>query len=558
MSRAFRRELFPLWIITGKSLELWNSGTSLPARSMPLCVIIFAWTGTINELIDGPFTASLLIGVLLGFFVAWLVTRSTRRTAHENASELIDVARREAAVAAGEVKQKAEEEIRQKRAEFNREYDRREIESDLRLREIRAHEESLALLDYQLESRQERLNRESSAIKQARDAIRDLSKSVRKRLEGVSQMDAEEIRRALREEVLLECQDELRVLRRETMEKSEHQLQMEAQRILVATMQRLASRSANDLTASIIQLPSEEMKGRIIGREGRNIKAFESATGVTLLIDESPQTVLISSFDPVRREVGRMALEALVKDGRIHPATIEEFVKRAQEEIGVSTEQAGEDAVAKVGINGLHPEIISLLGKLKFRFSYNQNVLDHSIETAFLASMIASEAGLDPNIAKRAGLLHDIGKAMPAELEGSHAHVGAEFIRRYGETPIVVNAVEAHHEEVKPETVYAGIVILADTISAVRPGARAESITSYVQRLEKLEKLAMDLEGVQQAFAIQAGREIRVVVAPNIVTDDRARELAKELRQRIERELQYPSSIKITVIREQRFTETAK
>ena len=304
-------------------------------------------------------------------------------------------------------------------------------------------------------------------------------------------------------------------------------------------------------------LPTEEMKGRIIGREGRNIKSFEAATGVTLLIDESPQLVLISSFDPVRREIARSALDALVKDGRIHPASIEEFVARAREEIDLVTTQAGEDAVTKLNINGLHPEIIKLLGKLKYRFSYNQNVLDHSVETAFLASLIASEVGLDPNLAKRAGLLHDIGKAASGELEGSHAHIGAEFIKRYGETPIVTNAVAAHHEEVKPETIYAGIVILADTISATRPGARAESIAGYVQRLDRLEKLALSLEGVQQAFAIQAGREIRVVVSPQQVTDDRAREIAKQLRARIEAELQYPSTIKITVIREARFTETA-
>jgi ribonuclease Y len=278
---------------------------------------------------------------------------------------------------------------------------------------------------------------------------------------------------------------------------------------------------------------------------------------VTLLIDESPQMVLVSSFDPVRREVARVALEGLVKDGRIHPASIEEYVKRAQEEIDLTTTQAGEDAVARLNINGLHPEIIKLLGRLKYRFSYNQNVLDHSVETAFIASLIASEVGLDPNVAKRAGLLHDLGKAVPGELEGSHAIIGAEFIKRYGETPIVVNAVAAHHEEVKPETVYAGLVILADTVSAVRPGARAESMAGYVQRLDRLERLALALEGVQQAFAIQAGREIRVVVSPQEVTDDRARDIAKELRRRIEAELQYPSTIKITVIRESRFTETA-
>ena len=501
--------------------------------------------------------AFVVVGGAIGFSVVWALTRHTRRTSHEQAAELVEVARREAAVGAGELKQKAESEIQDKRAELNREFDRREIESDVRLREIRAHEESLALLDYQLEQRQERINRETAAVRQARDAMRALSKGVRKRLEGVSQLDGDEVKKQLREEVLLECQDELRALRRATLEKSEQEVQNEARRMLIASMQRISSKPNNDLTATIIQLPTEEMKGRIIGREGRNIKSFESATGVTLLIDESPQMVLVSSFDPVRREIARVALDALVKDGRIHPASIEEFVKRAQDEIDLVTTQAGEDAVAKLNINGLHPEIIKLLGRLKYRFSYNQNVLDHSVETAFLASLIASEVGLDPNVAKRAGLLHDIGKGVPGELEGSHAMIGAEFIKRYGETPIVVNAVAAHHEEVKPETVYAGLTILADTISAVRPGARAESMTGYIQRLGRLEKLAMSIEGVQQAFAIQAGREIRVVVSPSEVTDDRAREISKELRKRIEAELQYPSTIKITVIRESRFTETA-
>ncbi len=517
----------------------------------------FAFLIAESDSFDWSLAVSLVVGGAVGYFVVWAFTRHTRKVAREQAAEHLEVARREAAVGAEEIRQKAEAELAEKRAELNREFDRREIESEVRLREIRAHEESLALLDYQLEQRQERLNRENAAIRQARDAIRALSKSVRQRLEGVSQMDAEEIRRTLREEVLLECQDELRALRRETLEKSEQELQTESRRIIIAAMQRVASKPNNDLTSTVVSLPSEDMKGRIIGREGRNIKAFEAATGVTVLIDESPQTVLISSFDPVRREIARVALDALVKDGRIHPATIEEFVKRAQDEIELSAMQAGEDAVTKLNINGLHPEIIKLLGKLKFRFSYNQNVLDHSVETGFLASMIASEVGLDPNIAKRAGLLHDVGKAVSGDYEGSHAHIGSEFIKRYGETPIVVNAVAAHHEEVKPETVYAGLVILADTISATRPGARAESIAGYIQRLGRLEKLALSIEGVQQAFAIQAGREIRVVVSPQTVTDDRAREIAKDLRKRIETELQYPSTIKITVIRESRFTETA-
>jgi ribonuclease Y len=425
------------------------------------------------------------------------------------------------------------------------------------LREIRSHEESLALLDFQLEQKGERLARETAAIRQARDAMRAMSKSVRQRLEGVAHMDAEGIRQALREEVALECQDELRAMRRATLDRSEQDLQNEARRILIAAMQRLASKPNNDLMATMVALPSEDLKGRIIGREGRNIKAFEAATGVTLLIDESPQVVLVSSFDPVRREIARVALEGLVKDGRIHPATIEDFVSRARAEIDLNVQQAGEDAVQRLGINGLHPEIIRLLGRLKFRFSIAQNVLDHSVEVGFLCSMLASELGLDPNVAKRAGLLHDIGKGIESDYEGSHATIGADFVRRHGETAIVVNAVAAHHEEVKPETVYAGLVILADTVSAVRPGARAENMTSYIQRIERLENIALSLPGVQQAYAIQAGREVRVVVSPAAVTDEQASELAKQLRRRIEAELQYPSTIKITVIRESRFTETA-
>ncbi len=509
------------------------------------------------EVPSWPWAAVLLTGAAAGFAVVWLATKSTRKAAVEQAASLIDVARREAHVTAGEIKQQVEKELDVRRAEVNRELDRREIEMDLRLREIRSHEESLALLDHQLNQHGERLARENSAIRQARDAIRALSKSLRKRLEGVSQMDADEIKRALRDEVQMECQDELRALRRQIVDRSEQDLQNEAKRILVTAMQRMSSQPNHDITATIVSLPNDEMKGRIIGREGRNIKSFEAATGVTLLIDESPQMVLVSSFDPVRREVARMSLEALVKDGRIHPASIEEAVKTAAGEVSLNVQQSGEDAVQRLGINGLKPEIIALLGKLKFRFSYAQNVLDHSVEVGFLCSLMASELGLDPNVAKRAGLLHDIGKAIEGDYEGSHASIGADFVRRHGETDIVVNAVAAHHEEVKPETVYAGLVILADTLSAVRPGARAESMHTYIQRLDRLEKLALSIEGVQQAYAIQAGREVRVVVNPQKVSDEQAREISRLLRERIEEELQYPSTIKVTVIREHRFTETA-
>ena len=503
------------------------------------------------------FAAAAAAGVALGFAGSLLLTRHSRRMAGQQAAQLVEVARREASVNARETRRKVEDELREKRAEMTREFDRREIETDVRLREIRSQESSLALLGRQLEQRQERLSREGAAIKQARDVMRDMSKNLRRRLEGLSQLDAGEIRQALREEVARECQDEMRALRRETLERSEHDIEMEARRILIATMQRMASRPNADITTTIVQLPNDDMKGRIIGREGRNIKAFEAVTGVTLLIDETPLMVLVSSFDPVRREIARIALDGLVKDGRIHPASIEEFVTRATEEVNVNVQQAGEAAVERLGVTGLHPEIIKLLGKLKYCFSYSQNMLEHSVEVGFLASMLASETGLDPNIAKRAGLLHDIGKAVDGEYGGSHATIGAEFVKLHGETPVVVNAIAAHHEEARPETVYAGLVILADTISAIRPGARTEAMANYIQRMDRLEKLALSLDGVQQAYAIQAGREIRVLVAPQQVSDEQARELGRALRCKIERELQYPSTIKVTVIREARFTETA-
>ena len=501
--------------------------------------------------------AILVVGLLLGIGLVRLLSRKNRKLLQDQGNQIIAVAKREAVVVATELKQNAEKEIAEKAAEFQRERDRHQFETDVQLREIRSHEESLGALDFELQQKNERLNREADAVKQAREALREKSRNLRRKLEGLANLDAEEIRVALREEVQIECQDELRALRRGVIERSEQDLQNEARRILISAMQRLSSRPNNDLTATIVQLPSEEMKGRIIGREGRNIKSFEASTGVTLLIDESPQMVLISSFDPVRREVARVALEALIADGRIHPANIEDFVNSARDEIELKVEQSGEDAVAQLSINGLHPEVIKLIGRLKYRFSYTQNALDHSIEVGFLCSMLASELGLDPAIAKRAGLLHDIGKGIESDFEGSHAAIGADFIKRHGETATVVNAVAAHHEEVAPESVYAGLVILADTVSAVRPGARAESMSSYIQRLDRLEKLAGSIDGVRQAFAIQAGREVRVVVNPKVVSDDRAGEIAKELRQRVEDELQYPSTIRITVIRESRYTETA-
>lgn len=505
----------------------------------------------------GAFFAAILGGLAIGFGVSWFLARDGRRRAQVDAASIVDIGRREAEVRKQEILNEASVQVEKRRAELDREAAQRELEIDGKLREIRSHEISLGDLDLELGRREEKLKRAQDAVKQARDHVRTMSADMRKTMANLASMNVEEIKSALRDQVRLETENELRELRREVLNRSEREVSDEARRIVVAAMQRLISKPANDLTSTIVQLPNDDMKGRIIGREGRNIKCFEAATATTLLIDESPQMVLISSFDPVRREIAKTALERLIADGRIHPATIEEFVADARNDTGLIVREAGEAAVEKLKISAVGAEVIDLLGKLKYRFSYTQNVLDHSIEVALLCSMIASEIGLDPVLAKRAGLFHDIGKSIEGEYEGSHARIGAEFLKKHGEDPVVVNAVAAHHEEVKPASVYAGLVILADTISAVRPGARAESMTSYVDRLERLETLALEIEGVQMAYAIQAGREIRVLVKPEVIDDEGAANIARQLRRRIEDELQYPSTIKVTVIREQRFTETA-
>jgi ribonuclease Y len=476
----------------------------------------------------------------------------------EESRSVLGLAEREAEVLRLEISNKAKMDLERKEAEFERERDRKELEIEAKLREIRSHEESIGALDHELSMREEKLNQEKSMVAKGKESVQKMSRDIQQTMASLASMDVGEIKKSLCENVEQECQDEHRKLRKELLDRSDKDVADEARRVLVSAMQRLSARASHDLTSSILQLPNDDMKGRIIGREGRNIKCFEAATGTTLLIDESPQTVLISSFDPVRRAVAKVALERLIEDGRIHPATIEDFVKEAQSEVDSIVMSAGEAAIEKLKISTMAPEVIELIGQLQYRFSHTQNMLDHSIEVAVLCSMLAAEIGLDQSIAKRAGLLHDIGKSIDGEYEGSHALIGAEFVKQRGESEVVVNAIAAHHEEVKPESVYAGLVILADTVSAVRPGARAEPMTAYVERLERLEQLATSFEGVSAAYAIQAGREVRIVVHPSMVTDDEARELSREVRNRIEEELQYPGTIKITVIREQRFTEQAK
>ncbi|MDQ8201621.1 ribonuclease Y [Pelagicoccus sp. SDUM812003] len=502
--------------------------------------------------------ASLLIGATAGYVILLLSMRRARRRAKEEADALLDISRRKAEIEALEARAKVEREIEGLRSDFERAEQRSELEIEMKLKEIRSHEESLGSLDHQLQLRQRQIEKELEEVQSSRRNLSEMTANLQRTMANLASMDVAEIKKALQEQVEMDCSEELKKLRREIMERSEAEINREAKRTVLAAMQRIASKPNNDITAAVVQLPNDEMKGRIIGREGRNIKCFETATGTTLLIDESPSIVMVSSFDPVRREIAKVALERLVSDGRIHPATIEEFVGEARNDVDQIVEDAGDAAVQQLKISRLHPEIITLLGKLKFRTSYSQNVLEHSVEVGFLASIIASELGLDPNIAKRAGLLHDIGKAIDGEYEGSHAIVGSEFVQARGEHGIVVNAVAAHHEEVPPESLYAGVVILADTISAVRPGARAESMTAYIDRLKVLEKVAKSFPGVSTAYAIQAGREVRVIVDPDRADDEQARDLSRRIRDEIQEKLDFPSSIRVTVVREQRFVETAK
>lgn len=501
---------------------------------------------------------SLGVGFVAAYGTVTVMGRRRRERAEQEAESLLDMARRKAEIEGLESKAKVEREIEGLRVDFERAEQRSELEIEMKLKEIRSHEESLGLLDHQLQLRQRQIEKELEEVQSSRQNFKELTANLQRTMANLASMDVAEIKRSLREQVRIDCDDELKKLRREILERSEADIYREAKRTILAAMQRIASKPNNDITAAVVQLPNDDMKGRIIGREGRNIKCFETATGTTLLIDESPGIVMVSSFDPVRREIAKVSLERLVADGRIHPATIEEFVGDARNDVDQIVENAGDAAVQQLKISRLHPEIITLLGKLKFRTSYSQNVLEHSVEVGFLASIIASELGLDPNIAKRAGLLHDIGKAIDGEYEGSHATVGADFVKARGEDNIVVNAVAAHHEEVAPESLYAGVVILADTISAVRPGARTETMTAYIDRLKVLEEIALSFDGVRTAYAIQAGREVRVIVDPEQADDGQARELATSIRDKIQTSLEFPSSIRVTVVREQRFIETAK
>jgi ribonuclease Y len=448
------------------------------------------------------------------------------------------------------LKKDADISIKEKSLALNEKFTKQEL--DIQTKEIELEQKRTAASSIKKE-----LLKEQKILDEAKYNAKKLERFYRLKLHQITQMSQKDARQLLLQATEKDCEAEIELIRREKLSHSESEINDQARKILLASMQRLSSQAMNDATATLVQLPNEEFKGRIIGKEGRNIRTFEHATGTTLMMDESADSVLVSSFDPVRREIARLALEALVRDGRIHPANIEESVKSSEEAIFSSMVEVAEKAVFQLGLNDVSNDVLTTLGRLNYRLSNNQNTLEHSVEVSNFCALLAAELGYDVNVAKRAGLYHDIGKALTEEGHESHAIAGANFMKKYGEDNLVVNAIAAHHKEVEPESVYASLVMIADSISATRPGARTSSIDGFFQRVKAIELIAEEQRGVEEAYAIQAGKELRVIVKPEVVDDDGCRQIARRIRSRIENELSYPGVIEITVIREQRFNETA-
>jgi ribonuclease Y len=507
-----------------------------------------------------------LVGLIVGAAVMFPIAVNYRKrtaekeigSAEEEAKRIINESIKSAENKKREMLVEAKEEIHKSRTEYDREVKDRQADLKKQERRLQQKEETLDRKTEQYERKDEELTRRLASVATTQEEVSDIKRAQLEMLEKISGMTTEEAKEYLLKNVESEVRHETAMRIKETQDQLKDEAEDKAREIIATAIQRCAADHTAESTISVVALPNDEMKGRIIGREGRNIRALETKTGVDLIIDDTPEAITLSSFDPVRREIARIALEKLIADGRIQPTHIDNMVEKARREVEQTIKQEGERATFETGVHGLHPELIKLLGRQKYRTSYGQNVLNHSIEVAHLSGLMAAELGEDVTIAKRAGLLHDLGKSVDHEMEGSHVALGVELARKYKESPQVIHAIEAHHGDVEPQTIIACLVQAADAISASRPGARRENVENYVKRLEKLEALTSSFQGVDKAYAIQAGREVRIMVKPEEVSEDNMIILARDIAKKIENELEYPGQIKVNLIRETKAVEYAK
>jgi len=495
---------------------------------------------------------------IIGYLVRRYIAESKIKNAETEAKRILEDAEKDAETNKKEVVLEAKEEIHKLRAELDREIRDRRNEVQRIERRLLQREELLDKKVDALEQREEGINKKQKETQKVHEDVQELFKKQVAELERLSGLSSEEAKQLLLSDIEKEIKHEAAMMIKDIESKAKEEGERKAKEIISLAIQKCAADHVAETTVSVVALPNDEMKGRIIGREGRNIRTLETLTGIDLIIDDTPEAVILSGFDPIRREVARVALEKLIVDGRIHPARIEEMVEKAKKEVDAYLRDQGEQATFETGVHGLHPELVKLLGRLKFRTSYGQNVLKHSIEVAHLAATMAAELGADVKLAKRAGLLHDIGKAVDHEVEGPHVQIGADLAKRYKENNDVIHAISAHHGDIEATTIEAVLVQAADAISAARPGARRETLESYIKRLEKLEEIANSIDGVEKSFAIQAGREIRIMVKPDEINDADIVAVARDIVKRVENELEYPGQIKINVIRETRAIEYAK